>query len=286
MRIGNQMQVDIRPQLILVGNHIQATVADRTGLESLITFLDKKIHKQQLLAIRVVQNDEANPHLTLHRKNDAVVGCSNPAHSRAFLELLLEQWRELKIKLQNAPQTNITTVEPDVKIKLTMLPNDEYRGVAKIAFETAALLLGPTVTLASEFDPIREYIRGDVRLPDPPPGDVAVDTRFVSRVPETNFQLTFTDQHGILLYYSPPKLIAFVLLYGTHPYLVQLAQLALGSPFLRVYEFSYSRSGHGELTASEFSIRLLERTPERLGLAPELAAKMLVELRNGHDDQD
>jgi hypothetical protein len=279
VRIGNQMQIEVRPQLILVGNLIQATAADRIGLESLIGFIDKKIDKQQLLNTRVVQNEEANPHLTLHRKNDAVVACSEPAHAHDFLKLLLEQWTELKYKLRNASQVEQTTNKPEVTINLTLRPNDEFRGVAKIAFETTALLFGPAFALALEFDPVRDYIRGDVRLPDSAPGDVAVDTRFVSRINEADFDLMFTSQHGVLLYFTPPELIAFVLLYGTHPYLVRLARLPLESQFLRVYEFSYSRSGHGEVTESEFSIRLVERIPDRLGIAPELIAKVLKELR-------
>ena len=80
--------------------------------------------------------------------------------------------------------------------------------------------------LSSEFDPIRAYIMGDVRLPDPiPDGDVAIDSRFVRRL-GAEFKMNFTEQHGVLLYCSPPDLVGFVLLYGENAYMVRLATMA------------------------------------------------------------
>ena len=115
------------------------------------------------------------------------------------------------MNLQTVAETSVTKIEPEIDLELKFRPNDEFRGVAKIAFETVALMLGPQYVLSSEFEPIRAYIMGHVRLPDSiPPGDVAVDSRFVRRL-GAEFKMNFTAQHGVLLYCLPPDLVGFVL---------------------------------------------------------------------------
>jgi hypothetical protein len=81
---------------------------------------------------------------------------------------------------------------------MLLRPNDEFRAVAKIAFETLALLRGPHTALEAHFDPIREYIRGDVQLPPVPEGELSVDTRFVQRL-EGEGHMQFTEQHAVLI---------------------------------------------------------------------------------------
>lgn len=107
---------------------------------------------------------------------------------------------------------------------------------------------------------------------------LAVDSRFVQRLGE-DFKLRFTNQHGVLLFSSPPNLVAFVLLYGTHPYFVHLSKdTTENDTWLRTYEFSYSKDGHGELDQLEFARRMLATTPSSLGVSQELAGQLLQEL--------
>jgi hypothetical protein len=279
VRISNQMKTEVQPQMFLDGNQIRAAAAGREGLSHLIKFIDKQIAKGHLSKTRIVKSESHEPQLLMHRSDDAMVSCVDENRAQEFLTLIETQWAEIKSKLQSTQEFSVEHLKPDVNIRMNFRPNDEFRGVAKIAFETAALLLGSHFVLRVEFDPTRDYIKGDVRLPEPPAGDIAVDTRFVSRLGE-EFQIGFTKQHRVLLYCSPPALIAFVLLYGTHAYSVQLAQLPQEQQFLRAYEFSFSKAGHGEIDKTEFTIRLLQRFPEKLGVDLDRVDELVQNLRS------
>jgi HNH endonuclease len=268
VRIGNQARPEVRPQLYLMDNQIRAIASGREGLNDLIAFIEKRIQKKNLADVRIVAAESPQPRLLMHRSDDAYISCSDPKLSRDFLNLLEAQWPEIKLNLQTVAETRVTKIEPEIDLKLKFRPNDEFRGVAKIAFETVALMLGPQYLLSSEFDPIRAYIMGDVRLPDPiPPGDVAVDSRFVTRL-GVEFKMNFTEQHGVLLYCSPPDLMGFVLLYGENAYMVRLATMAHETQWLRCYEFSYSKDGHREISEDQFADRLLKIAPELFNLNP------------------
>ena len=131
--------------------------------------------------------------------------------------------------------------------------------------------------LQPAFDPLREYIRGDVQLPAVVPGEVPVDSRFVQGLGQ-EFRLKFTERHGVLLLCSPPNLVALVLLYGTHPYLVRLATLDGERQWLRAYEFSYTRDGHAELDEVAFAKQMLELCPGAFGISREQAREMVRQL--------
>jgi len=260
VRIGNRAQTEVRPQLFLREGQIRAIASGRDGLDQLIVFIDKQINKKKLQATRIVSAEASEPHFLMHRSDDAYVSCSDPDAAYRFLVLLEAQWPMIKSNLQGTAEVRVEQVKPDINLKLKFRLNEEFRAVAKIAFEATALLLGAQYVLQPEVDPIRDYIKGDVRLPDPRPGEIAVDARFVRRLgPE--FQMNFTEQHGVLLYCSPPEVVAFVLLYGENAYMVRLATLAHEIQWLRCYEFSYRRDGHGEIEEGEFASRLLERVP-------------------------
>jgi hypothetical protein len=274
------MQPEVRPQLFLRGNKIQAIANGREGLNSLVALIDKRIEKKKLQTTRIVRGETSEPHLVMHRSDDAFVSSSDAQLALEFLALLEAQWPEIRSNLQGAGEVTATQSKPEITLKLKYRPNDEFRAVAKIAFETAALLLGAEYVLQGEFDSVRGYIKGDVRLPDAGALDTAVDARFVQRLGE-KFHLIFTDQHGVVLYCSPPNVIAFVVLYGVHPYLVRLGTLEGEKQWLRCYEFSYSRDGHREVSDEQFSIRLLERAPELFGLNREEMLELWKRMRDG-----
>jgi hypothetical protein len=121
---------------------------------------------------------------------------------------LQKQGPEIKSKIQTTEERQLIYENPNVTISMTMRPNEEYRAVAKIAFETLALLRGAAFVLWPAFDPLREYIRGNVQLPAVAPGEVLVDFRFVQRLGQ-EFRLKFNERHGVLLLCSPPNLGAF-----------------------------------------------------------------------------
>jgi hypothetical protein len=278
VRIGNQVATEVRPQLFAAGNQVQVVASDRNGLNQLIQFVDKQIARGRLARTRVfVAEDVKEPRFLMHRSEDAVVSCSSAERGREFLANLEKQWAEIKSKIQTTDERQITHDKPNIQISMTMWPNEEFRAIAKIAFETLALLRGSAYALRPALDPVREYIRGDVQLPVVGPGEVAVDSRFVQRLgPE--FRLKFTERHGVLLLCSPPNLVAFVLLYGTHPYLVRLGTLDGGPQWFRAYEFSYTRDGHGELDEVAFAKRILELSPEAFGVSRDQVRQVLRKL--------
>jgi hypothetical protein len=214
----------------------------------------------------------------MHRGDDAVISSSTSEEAEHFLHLLKSRWTEVKTKRQLTEEHPTVRTLPEIAIKFAFRPNDEFRGVAKIAFETAALLRGSEFVLQDGFDPVREYIKSDVKLPIPPPGEIAVDNRFVRRLGE-EFRLKFTEKHGVLLLFSPPNLVSFVLFYGENPYFIRLATLAGDDPWLRAYEFSYTKEGHGELSELELAQHLLRLSSRELGISAEQASRLLLELQ-------
>lgn len=278
VRIGNQVDTEVRPQLFASGDRIQVFASDRDGLNELVGFIDKQIERGRLARTRVfTAEDMKEPRFLMHRSDDAVVSCSSAERAHEFLANLQKQWPEIKSKIQATEERRLTHEKPNIVVSMTMWPNEEYRAIAKIAFETLALLRGPAHVLQPAFDPLREYIRGSVQLPAVAPGEVPVDSRFVQRLGQ-EFRLKFTERHGVLLLCSPPNLVAFVLLYGTHPYLVRLATIDGEPQWLRAYEFSYTRDGHAELDEAAFTKQMLELCPEAFGISREQAREMVRQL--------
>jgi hypothetical protein len=265
VRIANQVATEVRPQFFVDGNQIRVFAADRAGLNELIQFIDKQIEPGRLARTRVlIAEDAKEPRFLMHRSDDAVVSAPSKERAAQFLARLEQQWPEIKTKIQATPEQRQTHEQPSVLINMSLWPNEEYRAIAKIAFETLALLRGPACVLA-------------VQLPAVGPEEIAVDSRFVQRLGQ-EFHLKFTERHGVVLLYSPPNLIAFVLLYGTHPYLVRLGTLDGERQWMRAYEFSYARDGHAELDEVTFAKQLLELSPSAFGLAGDQMRELLRRL--------
>jgi hypothetical protein len=278
VRIGNRVATEVRPQFFADGNQIRVFAGDRAGLNDLIQFIDKQIERGRLARTRVfIAEGTKEPRFLMHRSDDAVVSAPSKERAAQFLAKLEQQWPEIKTKIETTPEQRQTHEQPSVLINMSLWPNEEYRAIAKIAFETLALLCGPAYVLQAAFDPIRDYIGGDVQLPVVAPEQLAVDSRFVQRLGQA-FHLKFTERHGVLLFCSPPNLVAFVLLYGTHPYLVQLGTLGGERQWLRAYEFSYTRDGHAELDEVAFAKQVLELSPEGLGISCDQAREWLDRL--------
>ena len=278
VRVGNQVATEVRPQFFADGNQIRVFASDRAGLNDLIQFIDKQVERGRLARTRVfVAEDIEEPRFLMHRSDDAVVSAPSKERAAQFLTRLEQQWPEIKMKIVTTPEQRQIHEQPNILINMSLWPNEEYRAVAKIAFETLALLCGADYVLQAAFDPVRDYIRGQVQLPVVAPGETAVDSRFVQRLSQ-EFRLKFTELHGVLLFCSPPNLVAFVLLYGTHPYLVRLGTLSGERQWLRAYEFSYTRDGHAELDEVAFAKQILALSPEGLGISSDQAREWLDRL--------
>jgi hypothetical protein len=224
----------------------------------------------------------------MHRSDDAILDAASAEEAVRLVSVIEKNWISIKKELNDSENIEeLSQPNPSVLIKMKMLPNEEYRGIAKIAFEVAALMLGADVVLSDSFDPIRAYIMGDVRLPlinGSDPDQLAIDSRFVGRVSE-GFPFPFTEHHGVILYHDPARgLAAMVILYGIHHYKVSLAPQQNQRSWMRHYEFRYTKDGHGELSDLEFARRALERFPSALNINPDRAAEMLDVLNGKHKD--
>jgi hypothetical protein len=156
--------------------------------------------------------------------------------------------------------------------------NGEFRGVAKMAFETLAVLEGTEFVLNERFDPLRAYILGDVRLPEASSEEgLLVDQRFVQRTGDRAPKIT--EDHAVALVANGGRLQAFVTLYGHHTYVVQLANQGEYPFQMRMYEFSTTRDGHREISVEELGEWMIEFHPEQFGLSREQADDLVEILR-------
>jgi hypothetical protein len=278
VRVGNQMDTQVRPQLFLDGNRIQFVVMDRKALQELLNFIGKRITKGTLVEtyIRIEENQKL-PCYCMTRSNDAVVTASSNEEGLSLLRLLENNWENIQSQSASTQEQVTSYPQPSVLIEMVFKPNDEFRGVAKFAFETLALLSGPKTALEARFNPIRNYILGDVRLVEVPQGEVSVDTRFVQRLTGEG-HMKFTETHAVLLSSSRQGLVAHVTLYGQNQYVVKLADSTPGPSFVKMYEFSHTKDGHQELSELSTMKRLLELGPEVFGFSKENASKIIGQL--------
>lgn len=135
--------------------------------------------------------------------------------------------------------------------------------------------------LRPELDPLREYIRGDVRLPTTISADaIAVDQRFVTPVPADEQVLSFGPDHTIIFIYQRPRLRAFVTLYALHQYVITFPTIEYEEkePLFGHY-FSVDRTNNRALTETEIVTLLLQARPNLLGPNTKGALAFLQSLK-------
>jgi len=195
--------------------------------------------------------------LVLHDRTLFVRASDAPA-ANEFLSLLERDWPEYARKLDSNTPTVGAIAQPEVEVRLEFHMDTVYRAIAKTAFTFMAVNKGSEFALRSEFDPIRDYIRGiDIRHPsDPGPEEVAVDTRFVDEWPPDAPPLVSTDYHVVGLFYSVPILFGLLTLYGTVSYVVRLAEIDLEEYVTIFHEFSTDGSWNAPLDTLDLARRL------------------------------
>jgi hypothetical protein len=261
-RLHNEMRAEIVPQIFWTGDgDFRVHVGNREALNGFIEFIDDQFSSGNLARIYVESTDEASePCLVMYRSDSLKVRCSDATRGKQFLDFITAHWSDIRRQLQTTSDAEGCEHTPSVLIELAAWPNEEFRAIAKIAFETMAMLCGCAFPLQACFDSVREYIKGDVQLSETAPNQVPVDTRFVRRL-EEDFPLTFTDAHGVLLISEPPWLIAFVELYGYHRYRVNLSDSTGAPRWMKAYEFSFDKSGHREIGTLELAARFDKYAP-------------------------
>jgi len=259
------MSAKMVPQLLLAGNgQIQSYAHDKGELDEFVLLTDKLITTNRLAETYIEVIEEAHvPCLQMYRSNAVKVSATSVERGKELLKLVELHWTVIRNQLQTNPVTSRVYENPNLLINNSFLPDEELRAVAKIAFETVALLYGCEFVLQPHWDSIRNYILGQASHYESPV-EPSEDYPFVERFPDS-VQLSFTMEHGVLFMRQPTKALAFVELYGLHRYKVSFP------PFpgdivceMRAYEFSSTRLGHHELTRVELARRLQEFAPELL----------------------
>jgi hypothetical protein len=197
--------------------------------------------------------------LVQHRRNDMFVRAANHDVGKDFLGRLPSLWNEMKDRL--AQQMSIDTIQsPQVFVHLSVSFDEVYRAVAKIAFNYLAVRKGTAFARRSEFDPVRQYILGDIRhAPLRTADEVAIDGRFVSALKRGEQFLVPTSRHLVMLGYSYPNVFATVTLYGQHTFVVYLGEVEFKSimDFLpEAHEFSIDGTSHRALDMSDIVRRI------------------------------
>jgi hypothetical protein len=282
-RVENEMKTRILPQVTLRDSKMGVRVESLEDLRRLVKHVEKLIDKRKLAGTRKrIDEVQEVPRFVLYRSDESIVLCKTDGDGEQILRVIETDWKNISKQIEDSPKKIETVKSPSVLMKMHMDVNGEFRGVAKMAFETLAILEGPNFVLNERFDPVRAYILGDVQLPEEVPEDgLRVDQRFVRRTGEDAPKIT--EDHAVLFVANGKRLQAFVTLYGRHTYVIELANNGEYPFDVRMYEFSTSRDGHKEVSGEELGEWMIEFYPEQLGLKREEANEILETLRGASE---
>ena len=281
--VTNEYQTVVLPQLhVRPDATVAYTARDQEGLDQLLAYIDKLVSTDTLGALRTVEdpNTETSA-IVLHRSSEGYLRVPTPRHREWFINEIKKTWMtELRDRLTAATHHSTRTI-PELTVHLTFDPNTIHRAVAKNAFNTLCIARGPSLVLQPEFDPLREYIRGDVQLPTTTsPDAIAVDERFVTPVPADDQVLSFGPAHTIIFIYQRPRLRAYVTLYALHQYVVTFPTIEYEQQEqLFGHYFSVDRTNNRALTETEIMTMLLQARPNLLGPHTKGALAFLQSLK-------
>jgi hypothetical protein len=278
MAVINEYEGVVLPQLhIKRDGTVRYRAADAESSRRLVAYMDHQVGEQSLGAIRTLQDPSADAAaLVLRGSDDAYIRLPSLADRDWFLQLLQAIWNtELRPKIKSA--TDQKSAAPQLHVHFVYRPNDVYRAVAKTAFNTLTIARGTALVLRPEFDPLREYIRGDLQLPTTTsPDQIAIDERFVRAIPPDRQTFGFGPAHTIIFAYEPPRLLSFVTLYGNHQFLVQFPHIEYDEQeFMFGHEFTVDRTSNRALEKIDVFRLLLQARPNLLGANTKKALDVL-----------
>jgi hypothetical protein len=267
IRVTNRLQPKILPQIHLVGTEsggkkqVAFKGSDPDEMKKLIALIGNKITAGTLGEVYVKEEDRPdfrNPRIVLHRHSDLYVCAMNKTEAKDFLVLLERNWDNIRAQMEVSPLKVEQAPTGVVQVNLKLCPNDNFRAIAKIAYNLMAECKGADFVLRTEFTPLREYILGQEIINCEPatPDDVAVDRRFVQWVQGPLGGFLKTDGHSVLLGYGYPNLAAFITLYKNFHFIVKMAKIELTEFAFEGYEFSTDRTGFHHLNPLEIYQRM------------------------------
>jgi len=228
----NGMQMVLLPHVQLEraadgeGGQVGIEGSEEADIKALVTLIDKRLADGSLLQTHIKVGPAPygdTSRLVGHRSKDMFVRAATMEAGRVFLETLAVAWPKVRQQVDTTARAATTIEQPSLQIRQSFHLNRTYRAVAKIAFNVLAAKRGAEFVLRSEFDPIRNYIRGvdELVLGPMPKGQVMVDPRFVDQLPFGS-QVVPTKSHAVTIFYSAPTLLACVTLYENHSFFVRL----------------------------------------------------------------
>jgi hypothetical protein len=234
--------------------------SEEAELAAFLALVDAKISDGSIASVHIKTQPAEHakiPHLVQHRERQLFVRAATPAAGSDFLRVLAAAWPQLRAQTKTLPPSQRVET-PTINVTMSIKVDDNYRAIAKLAFNVLAHKRGGAFVRSAQFDPIREYIRGNsIVHKDPlPPGDLAVDTRFVRPMSHSEPALIATGSHAVVLGYSYPTLFAFVTLYSHYSFFVRLGDIELSEFTVEAHEFSTDRSSNRALTLEEIVKRL------------------------------
>lgn len=241
-RITNQYTPELHPEMRFVlgkvpedagtsnkkaRTKIRVSGSSLQDIEGLIKFLSWH-HETEFanLYTKVVDGLDVGEVVVVHKKRKngylAVHAKEFEAEAKHFLD---EDLENIISALQaNQPESR-PIPHPQANMELEIKINDVFRAVAKLAYGLAAERAGADFVLASDFDDLREYIRGnDIRNREDTPGDIPHDGRFVEMLGSEEKTPDDRPMHTVILHCQDGVLKAFVELYRVSRWSVDLGQ--------------------------------------------------------------
>lgn len=231
-----------------------------SDIAELVAIIDKRVENGTFRRTHVVAVESGLRALSLanHQGNQLRVKAETEEQGELFLRWFESVWPEYRTRLTDG-EPRSEPLGSHLEIVTATRPDDYQRAIAKTALNYLCYVQGADFALRPEFDAVREYVLGSNLVVDQEllaAGEVAQDTRFVSRVSAEVGTFVPSPRHMLLVLMQGRELVAFVVFYGKHYYKVGLGTLPVGEEVFEAHEFSEDRTHNGPVPVEELMRRV------------------------------
>jgi hypothetical protein len=261
VEVSNGFRTTFLPQIHRRDRDFYLRASSREDVARLIEAISEKVADGSLLNTYVTEdsgNHGATTSIVNYRRHDLRVRANTREQGVEILRWINEEWPNIADKLKGLSLGESEIPMPLIHFTQSIRLDDMYRGVAKIAYGYLAFCEGAEFALRDEFTPIREYIAGKsiVHPEELPEGAIAVDTRFVQRLPRGTTIGVPTEDHSVMIFYHPPLMLGFVTLYKDSGFIVTLGSTRLDRQVIKGHEFSSDGTKNADLDIMEIGRRI------------------------------
>lgn len=236
-------------------NEFDVVASSQHDLEGLLKAVDDLLDQHALRSVHVkVGPTKAGPRprLVFHRLKSAGAFVRVAAHGdEEILYAALERaWSKVAAHHRSEIAAGALVFSkrerPQASVLMSFSLDDEYRAVARIAFDFLAARFGSDIALQPGFHAVRAYIRGHAVINSfsEHPEAIPHDARFVQRM--EGEPVVPTDAHLLVLCWIHGEVCAVVTLYRRNVYAVRLGPCAVDLELPAAHEFSITRAGNHE----------------------------------------